>query len=166
MVTQNENGPIDFDYNLNVLSCDDWGNGRAIKELVRKAFNRVMHKNRLLDVEDSRSSLTTKPIYFTDDPRIEFSIDLAIVTMNEGGTWERLIHKKTGFVSFDEYYWNQVPNSREIREKAQVLKREGYWNIVREQYLMIKDTYLRRNEHHPSFVCYIEAVNNVYNQYF
>ncbi len=166
MVTQNENGSIDFDYNLNVLSCNDWENGKGIKELVRKAFNRVMQKNKLHDVEDSGSSLTTKPICFKDNPRIEFSIDLAIVTMNDGGIWERLIHDKTGFMSYDKYYWNRVQNSTEMWEKARALKREGYWNIVRKQYLMIKDTYLRRNEHHPSFVCYIEAVNNVYNQYF
>ena len=32
------------------------------------------------------------------------------------------------------------------------------------QYLNIKNRYLRQNDHdHPSFICYIEAVNNVYN---
>ena len=48
MVMQNENGPIDFDYNLNVLSCDDINNCFQIKELVRKCFNKVMYKNNKL----------------------------------------------------------------------------------------------------------------------
>lgn len=166
MVTQNENGPIDFDYNLNVLSCGNWNDGKAIKELVRKAFNRVMQQNKLQDVEDSKSSLTTKPLHFADNPKIEFSIDLAIVKQNDNETWERLIHEKTGFASDDKYYWNLVQNSAKIRERAQKLKQGGHWNTVREKYLHIKDNYLQKNDHHPSFVCYIEAVNNVYGQYF
>ena len=164
MVTQNENGPIDFDYNLNVLSCDDRYNGKAIKELVRKAFNRVMQRNNLSDVEDSKSSLTTKPICFKDDR--QFTVDLAIVTMNDDGTWERLIHEKAWIASFEKYYWNKERNSGEIGRRARILKQKGHWDYVREQYLDIKNTYLKRNEHHPSFVCYIEAVNNAYNHYF
>ena len=36
--------------------------------------------------------------------------------------------------------------------------------MVREQYLALKNMYLSKNDiNHPSFICYIEAVNNVYN---
>ena len=35
MITQNENEGIDFDYNLNILSCPDWDNAKSIKETVR-----------------------------------------------------------------------------------------------------------------------------------
>ncbi len=45
MVTQNENSPFDFDYNLNILSCPDWNNAKEIKEMVRKCFNKVMNTN-------------------------------------------------------------------------------------------------------------------------
>ena len=78
MITQNGDGNIDFDYNLNILSCDDW-KARSIKELIRKTFNKVMRENNLSDVEDSTSSLTSKLIYFNDDPNIEFKIDVCIV---------------------------------------------------------------------------------------
>lgn len=36
MITQNGNDPIDFDYNLNILSCPNWENAKAIKETVKK----------------------------------------------------------------------------------------------------------------------------------
>lgn len=165
MVTQNENGTIDFDYNLNVISCDDWNDTKGIKELVRKKFNETMKNHGLSDVEDSTSSLTTKPFGFNDEPNIYFSIDVCIVTKNNDGGWERLIHEKTGFTYNDRYYWNIAPNSKGYEEKAKHIKEiSGWWEVVRNQYLTIKNNYLTKNDHnHPSFVCYIEAVNNVYN---
>ena len=97
MVMQNENGPIDFDYNLNVLSCDDINNCFQIKELVRKCFNKVMYKNNELgDVNDSKSSLTTKILHLKEYSKTQFSIDLGIVRQDREGNWHRLIHKKTG----------------------------------------------------------------------
>ena len=39
------------------------------------------------------------------------------------------------------------------------------WEEVREKYLDKKNMYLKRNDHyHPSFVCYIEAVNEIYSK--
>lgn len=164
MVMQNENEPIDFDYNLNVLSCDDINNCMEIKELVRKSFNKVMRRKGLKDVDDSTSSLTTKKLYLESNPEIEFSIDLAIVTMNTNGKWYRLKHEKTGYFYDDRYYWNEAPNSKGYNEKAIKIKKAQCWELVREEYKNIKNKYLTCNDHdHPSFICYIEAVNNVYN---
>ena len=37
--------------------------------------------------------------------------------------------------------------------------------MVRDKYLELKNMYLRRGDRdHPSFICYIEAVNNVYDR--
>lgn len=164
MVMQNENEPIDFDYNLNVLSCDDINNCKEIKELVRKTFNKVMRRNNLDDVDDSTSSLTTKKYHLVSNPEIEFSIDLAVVTMDNSGEWYRLKHEKTGYSYNDRYYWNEVPNSKGYNDKAIKIKQVQCWELVREQYKNIKNKYLTSNDHdHPSFICYIEAVNNVYN---
>ena len=64
----------------------------------------------------------------------------------------------------DEYYWNIAPHSRKLKEKADYIRKHGKWELVRSQYLDLKNLYLTRNDHnHPSFICYIEAVNNVYN---
>ena len=81
----------------------------------------------------------------------------------KGGQTARLIHEKTGCVLDDRYYWNIAPYSAQIREKADFIKKSGQWADVREQYLRLKNMYLSRiDRSHPSFVCYIEAVNNVY----
>ena len=83
--------------------------------------------------------------------------------MSDKGVWYRLIHEKTGYVSNDRYFWNEAPNSSNIREKADDIKVSGYWQSVRDEYLNLKNQYLRRNDRRPSFVCYIESVNNIYN---
>lgn len=164
MVSQNENEPIDFDYNLYIQKCSDINNCQSIKEVVRKAFNKVLRAYDLCDCDDSTSSLTTKPIYFKDRPKIKFSIDVCIVAKNDEGSWFRLIHEKTGYTSSDRYFWNEAPNSKNVKGKADIIKDVGKWQFVRDEYLELKNAYLQKNDHsHPSFICYIEAVNNIYN---
>lgn len=62
------------------------------------------------------------------------------------------------------YYWNKAPHSKNINTKVHYIKYYGKQELVKEQYKSIKNRYLTQNNHnHPSFICYIEAVNNVYN---
>ena len=144
LILQNSNQPIDLDYNLEITRIDDWKDCRNIKECARKAFNKVLRKYDWSDCEDSTSSLTTEKRYFLNGNDTEFSIDVCIV-------WNR-------------YFWNQAPHSRRLKEKADYIKRNGKWALVREQYKTIKNRYLTSNDYnHSSFICYIEAVNNVYN---
>lgn len=91
---------------------------------------------------------------------IYFSMDVCIVTKDSKGKYYRLIHEKAS----DKYYWNIAPNSKNLKMKAEFIKKNGKWNLVRNQYKTIKNRYLQQNDSdHPSFICYIEAVNNVYN---
>ena len=108
MVTQNEDESIDFDYNLNILSCEDFNDCRYIKETVRKAFNQVLRNNGLSDSKDSTTPLTTCKIYFINDPSIEFSIDVCIVTRDCEGSWHRLKHQKGMNTYYDRYYWMNI----------------------------------------------------------
>ena len=164
LIMQNNNQPVDLDYNLEIIRCEDFEDCRYIKECVRKAFNKALNLNDLNDCEDSTSSLTSKPIYFTGGNDTEFKIDVCITVRDEDDIYYRLIHKKTGFVSYDEYYWNIAPDSKKINEKVKYLKSCGKWDLVRQQYERIKNMYLTYNDNnHPSFICYVEAVNNVYN---
>lgn len=166
LATANNNEPFDFDFNLNILKCDNWGDGRTIKETIRKSANKVMREYGLNDFQDSTSSLTSSEIYFEDQPALRFSIDIGIVTKDNNGLWNRLIHEKTGFSITDKYYWNEVRNSKGLGDKATILKKNNHWKDVRQRYLDIKNKYLRANDHnHPSFVCYIEAVNEIYQKY-
>ena len=163
MVTQNEDGQIDFDFNLLVEDAEDYDAG-WLKETVRKTFNEVLRRNELDDCDDSTSALTTKRIQFRKGNRTEFSIDICIVKRNWHGL-HRLIHEKTGLVQYDRYYWNAVSNSSRLQEMEDALKPD-YWQEVRETYLDKKNMYLQRpwDHSHPSFVCFVEAINEVYNK--
>ena len=163
LILQNENNPIDLDYNLEIVKCDDFNDCRTLKECVRKSFNKVLREYDLRDCDDSKSCLTTKLISLTDGNSSKFSIDLCIVIKDED-TYYRLIHEKTGRVNNDRYYWNEAPHSASLNHKVEYIKELGKWNLVREEYLKMKNMYLSWNNHtHPSFICYVEAVNNVYN---
>ena len=80
----------------------------------------------------------------------------------------RLIHNKSVYaLGSDQYTWNEVPNSHQVKDRADKLKRAGLWQKVRDRYLEKKNMYLFRQDHnHPSFVVYVEAVNEVYSKIF
>ena len=162
LIVQNASLPIDLDYNLEIVRCEDYEDCRTIKECARKSFNKALHKHGWGDCDDSTSSLTTEKRHFVKGNPTEFSMDVCIVCRDTEEIFYRLIHKKTGLTYYDQYYWNEAPHSAEIQKKAKYIKKRGKWELVRAQYLDIKNRYLRQNDH-PSFICYIEAVNNVYN---
>lgn len=167
LIAQNGNEPIDLDYNLCIVSTESINilDCRGIKEYVRKQFNKVLCSNGWDDCEDSTSALTTGKYSFQKGNKTKFSIDIAI-TCKYLNNWQRLIHQKTGFAILDGYYWNEVQDSGRLEEKVRVLKSEDLWGEVRTAYLEKKNFYLCRNDYnHPSFVIYVETVNQIYNQY-
>ena len=61
----------------------------------------------------------------------------------------------------------QVPSSKDVRDKAIAIKENSFWGEVRTKYLDKKNMYLLRGDtNHPSFVVYVESVNETYNKYF
>ena len=145
LITQNAKEPIDLDYNICVLEVFgiSFNDGRAIKEHIRKHFNVVLKSNKWSDCQDSTSALSTELREFTKGNKTEFSIDLAIVRERNYG-WERLIHRKTGFVCDDQWYWNEAPYSRDLADKVDAIKDENLWLEVRDLYLDKKNMYLSR----------------------
>ena len=164
LITQNADCPVDLDYNLCSIRAA-FGDCRDIKEYVQKQFNAVLRANGWRNCQDSTSVLTTERRRFRRGNQTEFSIDLAIVRWFNG-SWQRLVHCKTGFVSMDLYTWNQIRDSGQLEEKAEALKANHFWMELRKVYLKKKNMYLGRNDtEHSSFVAYIEAVNEVYRKY-
>ena len=164
LIMQNNNESVDLDYNLEIIRCEDFEDCRYIKECVRKSFNKALKVNDLDDCNDSTVPLTTELIYFTEGNDTEFRMDVCITARYEDDNYYRLVHEKTGFALYDRYFWNIAPNSKRINEKVDYIKKCSKWMLVRQQYEKIKSMYLIRNDYnHPSFVCYVEAVNNVYN---
>ena len=169
MITRNGDGPYDLDYNLLIMRAEEryWNDLRLLKETVRNALNWAERREFFPDAQDSTSCLTAL-LHFKDTPNVEFSFDVAITTKNKNGNYMRSIHNKNVYaLGLDQYTWNEVPNSHQVKDRADKLKRAGLWQKVRDRYLEKKNMYLFRQDHnHASFVVYVEAVNEVYNRYF
>ena len=169
MITRNGDGPYDLDYNLSIMRAEEryWSDLRLLKETVRNALNWAERNEFFSDAQDSTSCLTAI-LYFEKSPDIKFKFDVAITTKNKNGNYMRLIHNKNVYaLGLDQYAWNEVPNSHQVKDKADEIKEEGLWQEVRDRYLEKKNMYLsRQDRNHPSFVVYVEAVNEVYSQHF
>ena len=101
-----------------------------------------------------------QPCFFSTE------LNIAIVAEGREGTWFRLIHEKTGIRQYDRWFWNEGPQSKGLNDKVDWLKDNHLWLEVRETYLTKKNLYLSRGDrNHPSFNCYIEAVNEVFHKY-
>ncbi len=169
LITQNEKEPIDYDFNLWVEFAEDVDivrNPRELKQKIISAFNEVLEWNGWENCDDSTSAVTTKQRRLRKGNKTPFSIDVCIVRKDNYGNWYRLIHRKTGIMCYDQYYWLQGMSIGDLNKKEMYLKDGGYWMIVRETYLKKKNLYLTRQDmdNHPSYNCYIEAVNEVYAQ--
>ena len=168
MITRNGDGPYDLDYNLLVMKADnEYRDPRLLKDTIRNALNKAVGGKFFSDAQDSTSCLTAL-LHFKDTPNVEFSFDVAIITKNKNGNYMRLIHNKNVYaLGLDQYTWNEVPRSHQVKDKADELKEAGLWQEVRDRYLEKKNMYLSwQDRNHPSFVVYVEAVNEVYNRYF
>lgn len=170
MVTRKENGPFDLDYNLEIIKAPDEYRKdlRHLKDTVRILLDEATGLHYFSESKDSTSCLTSI-LHFKDESTVEFSFDVAIVAKNTDGTLCRLIHNKNAWgYGIDQYVWNEVPYSRDVTIKARQIKAAGLWLDVRNEYVSLKEMYLSRwwDKEHPSFVVYIEAVNNVCNKYF
>ena len=83
MITEDSNGIIDLDYNINVYNGMNY-DGKRLKTAVICAANQVMKKNGLEDVNDSTSSIETKRVHFKDDPdKREFNLKTIDEYLNE-----------------------------------------------------------------------------------
>ena len=168
MITRNGDGPYDLDYNLLVMKADDeYRDLRLLKDTIRNALNKAVGGMFFSDAQDSTSCLTAL-LHFKDTPNVEFSFDVAIIKKNPNGNYMRLIHNKNVYtLGWDQYTWNEVPNSHQVKDKADKLKKKGVWQEVRDKYLEKKNMYLSwQDRNHPSFVVYVEAVNEVYTRNF
>lgn len=170
MVTRNGDGPFDLDYNIEIIKApNEYRNDlRHLKDTVCVLLDKAAGLQCFSESKDSTSCLTAL-LHFKDEQTVEFKFDVAIVARNSKGTLCRLIHNKNILICGNkQYVWNEVPNSHDVAQKAKRIKAAGVWLDVREQYVRLKEMYLTRcwDKDHPSFIVYIEAVNNVYNQYF
>ena len=165
LVTRNGDENPDVDYNLLIVDSTNY-DGRWLKETIRKAFNGVLKKNGLRDCRDSKSVLTVTGIPPSNADIKSFAMDLGIVAENDKTKKiMRLVHFKTGSIQTDQYSWEEIPDSDSVKAKEEAIKKAGCWVEVRDRYLELKNMYLRKRDYdHPSYVVYIEAINEVYTR--
>ena len=162
MVTRDGSGPFDLDYNLRIVNMPNeyWNDLSKFKNTVISSLNRIVGRTWFSDGHDSTSVVSTY-LYLDDASTVRFKFDIAILGKNQQGTYCRLIHNKYNRT----YTWCQVPSSKKVGSKVKAIKAQGRWNEVRDAYLKLKNLYLRRGDRdHPSFVVYVEAVNQVYRK--
>lgn len=173
LVMRNGNAPFDLDYNLMVIGMPEeyWNNTRRLKNTVRDSLNLILRKSRsrvvrggqFSDGKDSTSVITA--LMYTSGilSQVAFSFDLAILARDEDGTYYRLIHDKGS----GSYHWGEAPSVHRVREKADAIKSKRRWADVRDRYKEKKNMYLKRQDkNHPSFIVYVETINEVYRRYF
>ena len=163
LVTRNGAGAFDLDYNLEIIRMPaEYDQAPfALKNRVMTLLNKQLERTYFSDAKDS-TSVITAVLHFTDTPQVQFSFDIGIIKKNKKGNYCRLIHQKDGR-SHGTFTWCEIPTSAQVGEKASAIKKAGKWVAVRQRYLELKNRYLKENyRNHPSFVVYVEAVNQVF----
>lgn len=169
IITQNANEPFDLDYNLYItrfpqnFDPNTTEKMKWLKDTIRTELNNLLGDEGFRDAQDSTSVLTARRFLNKDPHKKVFSFDVAILAKNTNGEYCRLIHEKT---FFERFYWNQIPSSHNVYDKADELKQYGWWEDVQDKYVELKNLYLQRRDYnHPSFIVFVEAVNQVYQEF-
>lgn len=140
MITFDAKSKVGFDLDFNIEVNDDEENYTAqqIKDILRNALDRIAGRYGYAHAEDSTRVITIKVID-RGDSRILHSCDFAIVyNYSEGGKpQQQYIHfNKTTRT----YSWcSQAKGYYMLQEKIEWLKRNGYWQELRDYYIYKKN---------------------------
>ena len=156
------NTGFDFDYNLVIETPTDFTwKAKEVKLGFIRAFNEALIGTNYKCAEDSTSAITIK-VVDTQNSKIVHCCDFAIIYYlsddpNDGYKYIR--NNKNGKYTFEMRKVSTNLNSK-------IDKIESYWNngwnIIRDEYLTVKNSNKDVDKH--SFILFLEAVNNVYNQ--
>lgn len=154
---------FDFDVDLQINDSRCKLSAKEIKDKVRKAFDSIAPDFGYGYAEDSTRVLTIK---FKDvqNSKIVHSCDFAIVKNYmdaEGSVRQKYIryHKQQ-----NTYTWEKQPHGYySLKQKEKWMKDRGYWNAVRNLYLIKKNANCIQDKRSESI--YAEAVHEVCQKY-
>ncbi len=163
----NGNAGFDFDYNL-IIQAPRPGyvyKADVVKAEFIEAFKKTLKGTKYSFPKDSTSAITIKVID-SKNSKVRYSCDFAIIYRDEESDDES---------EYGYYYLrnNKNQNNYEfvfrplrfnIDERLDEILNEYSWNVIRDEYLKLKNSNAIHKKH--SFSLYNEAVNNVYNQLF
>lgn len=160
LVENEKEHPFDLDFNLEIEQIPHKSEElQKLKEKIRIELNNVLreYNENFNDAQDSTSAISVQ--MENSSGEIEFSFDLGIISRNKNDDFQRLIHDKQKNL----FHWDESPNSKNWEEKADKLRsKAALWNELRNTYLKKKNQWRGDKENHPSFVLFIEAVNEIY----
>lgn len=165
MVTRDGNGPFDLDYNLILQSYPkEFDHDLCrLKRVIRETLDSVSRGVSFSYGQDSRSAITILE-YAAPSKSPVFHADLALLSKNADGDFQRLIHNKQ--ILFEGYTWCKLPDSNRVGRRAHTLRQQGYWADVRKAYLDRKNWYLCHSlSHRTSFEIYVETVNEMFQRF-
>ena len=172
LITQNKKEAINVDYNISIIEVIDntVNDGNSLKEYIRKRFNVLLRNNKWGNSFERGISIMTQERYLKNYFYCKFCIKLFIIKEHCSKQFI-LINTKNKPYDKNTWIWNEIKDSKDLKVKIKYIKDIKRWNDVREMYRFIKNLYyINVNDeyldiNHPPIMCYIEAVNKVYDKY-
>ena len=155
----NGNGGYDFDYNL-IISAPKKIKPSVVKRQFMEAFTYALKGTTYSAPQDSTSAITIK-VKDKKHSKILHSCDFAIIYYENNIETNGYYYLKNNKAQ-NQYVFEYRNLSRNIDKKSQkILSCSNGWNVVRNEYLKLKNNSRDNNKH--SFSLYLEAIHNVYN---
>lgn len=127
LITRNGRSSFDLDYNLVIYENIRNINTMGIKQIIMNEIDSLSEGTWFAPSKDSTSAITLN-IPSTNAYHKSFSIDIAILALNNYGDLCKLVHNKRVYNKYQEELeqvtWVELRNSSNIREKAELLKKE------------------------------------------
>ncbi len=161
MITIDEKSNIGYDFDINLRVNDDEENYTAqeIKTILINGFNKYNHLFKYDYCEDSKRVITIK-VKDRTNSRILHSCDFAVVYDCDDGRQQYIHFNKTK----QQYKWQYQPNGfSKIKEKVEEIKKNGFWQKVRDLYIEKKNN--NNNPNKKSRSIFAEVVSEVYMKY-
>ena len=156
MITRDMKSNIGFDFDVDITVNDDDEDYAPddIRNILRNAITKVSRRYGFTKCEDSTRVITIKTVNRWLSS-IEHSCDFAVVYNNQ-------------YIRFNKgtqtYTWEyQSKPYKDIEKRADILKKNGYWDEVRMVYLDKKNYNNNPDKHSRSL--YVETINEVYKRY-
>lgn len=160
MITYDYKSNVGYDFDINVEINDEENtfSAKKLRSDLRQALDRAASPLGYKYCEDSTRVLTLKKVD-TKNARIMRSCDIAIINIHSAGQ-EYIHYNKKQKV----YSWKDQPiPDDELEQKAEWLRKNGYWQDVRKYYIQKKNK--NENPNKRSRSLYAEAVSDVFNWY-
>ncbi|MGI6359486.1 MAG: hypothetical protein ACOX02_00375 [Acholeplasmatales bacterium] len=166
LITRKEGSNKGFDFDYNFLLESVRGKHKKAKKIREDFFKTIqsVSKKHGYKTEDSKTAITIK-LVDQKKSRIVHSCDIGMVkhsTDENGDKVEEIIVRDKN-QELPTYLWNIRPKSKNYIFKLNKIENKRDFGKLEIEYLKLKNK--NKDEDKKSFQLFIEAINNLYNQY-